>query len=114
MCTPYLAPHVYVDPAGVCANNAPCYTTPQAALNGVANNGIATIFNTENITTSLTSGSGGANNVTLDGTGTLNWTGGVGALFTIGSGNLTVKGITLTNASTVFSQTGGHVDRLRQ
>jgi hypothetical protein len=106
VCAAYLAPHTYVDPAGVCFGNAPCYTSPQAALNGTASNGIMTIFSTHNVAAFLTSGSSGANNVTIDGTGTLNWTGGVGPLFSIGNGNLTVKGITLTTSSTVFSQTG--------
>ncbi len=105
-CAPYLAPHTYVDPAGVCYDNAPCYIAPQAALNGTANNGIMTVYNTHSVAVSLNSGGGGTNNITVDGNGTLNWTGAIGPLFTIGNGNLTVKGITLTTSSAVFSQTG--------
>jgi hypothetical protein len=107
VCATYLAPHTYADPALVCAGNVPCYSTPQAALNGVVNNGFVTIYGAHNVATTLTSGSAGANNVTIDGTGTLNWTGSASALFNVGSGNVTLKGLALTNASTVFNQTGG-------
>ena len=101
-----VASHDYADPAVACSGNVPCFSTVQAALNALADGGLATAYGTHTIAATLISDNAGANNVTIDGVGTLNWTGGVGALFTIGNGNVTVKGITLTNASTVFNQTG--------
>ncbi|HEY4720292.1 MAG TPA: hypothetical protein VII92_00480, partial [Anaerolineae bacterium] len=100
------ASHTYVDPAGGCGGNTPCFTSPQQALDNTAANGTSTISGTNNITASLISANSGANNVTVDGTGTLNWTGGAGALFAVGDGAVTIKGLNLSNAPTVFDQTG--------
>lgn len=100
------SPSTYVDPAGNCAGNTPCFTSVQTALNNTAANGTVTISGTYNIAASLISANSGANNVTLGGTGTLNWIGGAGALVTIGAGNVTLKGLNLTNAPTVFNRTG--------
>jgi hypothetical protein len=101
-----VANHNYADPAVACSGNAPCFGTVQAALNVLADGGLVTTYGTHNIATTLTSDNAGANSATFDGTGTLNWTGGAGALFTIGAGAITVKGLNLTNANTVFNRTG--------
>ena len=103
------AANTYVDPGGTCAGHTPCFTSPQPALDNTAVNGTVTISGTNNIAASLISANGGVNNVTISGTGTLNWVGGAGALFAIGNGNLTIKGLNLTNAPTVFSPTGSGV-----
>jgi hypothetical protein len=101
-----VANHNYADPAVACGGNAPCFSSVPAALNALADGGVVTTYGTHNIAASLISDNAGANSVTFDGTGTLNWTGGAGSLFTIGDGAVTVKGLNLTNATTVFNQTG--------
>ena len=97
----------YADPAMACASNTPCYPTVQQALDATANSGRVRVYGTHNVSFPLQSASVGAQNVSVVGSGgTLNWTGPAGALFTIGLGNVTIKGLGLTNASTVFNQVG--------
>ena len=97
----------YADPAMACASNTPCYPTVQQALDATANDGRVRVYGTHNISSPLQSAAGGAQNVNVVGSGgTLNRTGPAGALFTIGDGNVTLKGLSLTNAPTVFNQVG--------
>jgi uncharacterized repeat protein (TIGR01451 family) len=84
-------PHIYVASAlAACNFNAPCTDDIQLALAWVANNGRITILDNYTVDAGLMSGSGGSNNVLIDGPGTLTWDSGIGGtLFTVGTGNVT-------------------------
>lgn len=91
--------HVYAAPdVPTCASFTPCFAgagSVQTAFNNVANNGLVTILGSNNVNSTLTTGSSGTNNATMDGSGTLLWTGGAGTLFAVGPGTVAVDGVTL-------------------
>lgn len=109
-------PHVYAAPdEATCAGHQPCYTGSSAlqdALDAVAGAGLVTVLGQHTASSSLRSGNGGAQQVTIEGPGGVEWQGGGGSLLAVGPGDVTVKGLTLTcqddcaNAS-AFSQTAG-------
>jgi len=108
--------HVYAAPdSATCQGNQPCYFGSEAlqdSLNAVADGGLITVLGNHTTSSSLSSGSSGANSVTIEGDGNVAWTGGAGALLAVGPGAVTVKGLTLScqgdcAGASAFSQSGG-------
>ena len=106
-------PVIYASPdVSTCGSNAPCLavTNPiQNALTSVVSPGAVHVLGTHSVTGPLVSGNNGANNVTIEGDkGTLSSTLNIsGTGFNAGPGNVTVRGLKLAGATTVFNQTGG-------
>ncbi len=106
-------PVIYAAPTvSDCATNAPCLsdTDPiENALTSVVSPGTVHVLGTHSVSGPLVSGNNGANHVTIEGeqgtmSSTLNFTGNG---FNVGPGDVTVRGLNLAGASTVFNQTGG-------
>ncbi len=106
-------PVIYAAPdVSTCSTNAPCLavTDPiKNALTSVVSPGTVHVLGAHSLTGPLVSGNNGANNVTIEGdTGNLSSTLNIsGDGFKVGPGNMTVRGLNLSGASTVFVQSGG-------
>jgi hypothetical protein len=90
-------PHIYVASSlAACNFEAPCTNNVELALDWVANDGWITILDNYTVDTGLMSGNGGANNLLIDGPGTLTWDSGVDStLFTVGTGNITFDSVSM-------------------
>lgn len=103
-------PRIYVASSlPVCNFLSPCTDDVFAAFDTVADAGWITILDDYTVPAGLSSGNGGANQVLVDGPGTLTWDGSYGeALFTVGSGDVTFDGISMAAIApgTAVSVTG--------
>ncbi|MFZ0546607.1 MAG: PQQ-dependent sugar dehydrogenase [Candidatus Promineifilaceae bacterium] len=90
-------PLIYVASSILACNfNTPCTDSPILALSQVADNGHIVVLDNITVDTGLMSGNSGANNLLIDGPGTLTWDSGVGGtLLTIGTGNVTIDSIAM-------------------